>query len=104
MFFVVVILVAEASVAFLGWLFHRFETKAWYIVIAVVCPFVVLGILIETAAHIYAYRNPSYDVLYLQPDRAVGWKMVPGLHFTWAGPHCAAFEFSVPTVANSRGF
>src|SRR5262249_42736403 len=46
----------------------------------------------------------AYEVLYLQPDRVTGWKMVPNLQFTWAGPHWAALSFSVPTVANSAGF
>jgi hypothetical protein len=66
--------------------------------------FVGLLAAIELGAQIVALARPSYDVLYLQPDRAVGWKLVPDLRFTWTGFEWYADEFSVDVVTNQFGF
>jgi hypothetical protein len=58
----------------------------------------------ELFGQIYAAQHPSFDVLYLEPDRVVGWKEVPGLSWQWAGHSWYASEFSVSIHANSLGF
>ncbi len=65
----------------------------------------VVGIAgIECVGRTYAYLHPSYDVLFLQPDRVLGWKQVPGLRWTWAGSGWYAMDFSVDIETNSHGF
>lgn len=58
----------------------------------------------ELAAQAYAYFHPSYEVLAWQPDRDMGWKLVPHLHWIWAGNDWFARDFVVPLAANSYGF
>jgi hypothetical protein len=43
-------------------------------------------------------------VLSVVPDRVVGWKLLPNLHFIWTGHYWYAREFSVPVKTNSIGF
>jgi hypothetical protein len=43
--------------------------------------------LLELSAQVIALLRPSYEVLYLQPDRALGWKQVPNLRWKWTGFH-----------------
>jgi len=66
--------------------------------------FLVPILLIEVGYQVNALIRPSYDVLYFQPDRVLGWKHVPNFHWTWAGPDWYASEFSVDVEANSLGF
>src|SRR5262245_34671299 len=80
------------GVVFTAALFRRFKSSAWYAIGAIILPFAIAAVLIEICAQVYALRNPSYEVLYVQPDRPTGWKLVPNFHFIWAGPHWAAFE------------
>lgn len=61
-------------------------------------------LLIEGLGQTYAFLHPSYRVLYMQPDKVLGWKGVPGLHWTWAGHYWYARDFSVSNVTNSLGF
>src|SRR5262245_24737347 len=63
-----------------------------------------LFFLLELSAQIIALLRPSYEVLYLQPDRALGWKQVPNLHWTWTGFHWYAADFSVDVTTNASGF
>jgi lysophospholipase L1-like esterase len=66
---------------------------------------VLLGLLlVEAAGRIFLRLRPAYDVLFLQPDRALGWKQVPALEWTWAGTHWYAKDFSVEIATNSLGF
>jgi len=67
---------------------------------------VLLGLLfiLELFGQIIALFRPSYEVLYLQPDRALGWKQVPNLHWKWAGFHWYAADFSVDVKTNASGF
>jgi hypothetical protein len=62
---------------------------------------VLLGLLLllEAANQVLGVIHPSYDVLFLEPDRVVGWKQVPNLRYTWTGP-----GFSVRVDTNSLGF
>jgi len=62
----------------------------------------VLGL--EGTLQLVATIHPSYDVLFLQPDRGLGWKQVPNLEWTWAGSYWYAADFSVPVKTNSLGF
>ncbi len=48
--------------------------------------------------------RPSYDVLFMQPDKVTGWKQVPNLHWTWAGNNWYATDFSVNVETNPLGF
>lgn len=66
--------------------------------------FLVLILLIEAVYQVNALIRPSYDVLYLQPDRVLGWKHVPNFHWTWAGQDWYASEFSVNVETNPLGF
>jgi hypothetical protein len=104
LFYLLVLLLVTASVGFSVVLFRRFRARAWYAIAAIVMLVLAIVVPVEIGAQVYARLNPSYEVLYLQPDRQTGWKGVPNLQFTWAGPHWAAFQFSVPIVFNSAGF
>lgn len=66
--------------------------------------FLGLLLLIEAAGQVMALMRPSYDVLFLQPDEAVGWKQVPNLRWTWAGHSWFAADFSVEVKTNPLGF
>jgi hypothetical protein len=61
-------------------------------------------LLIEITGQLIALSRPSYEVLFLQPDRVVGWKQVPNLRWTWAGSHWYAADFSVGIETNPLGF
>ncbi len=63
----------------------------------------ILG-LFELGGQTYVSFHPAYDVLYLEPDRVVGWKEVPGLKWTWAGFYWYADEYSVQIETNAHGF
>jgi len=66
--------------------------------------FVGLLALAEGAAQVVALVRPAYDVLFLRPDRVVGWTEVPGLRWRWAGPRWYAADYTVDIEANSLGF
>jgi hypothetical protein len=104
LFYLLVLLLVAGSVGFSVALFRRFRARAWYAIAAMVMLVFTIAAPVEIGAQVYARLNPSYEVLYLEPDREIGWKGVPNLRFTWAGPHWAAFQFSVPIVFNSAGF
>jgi lysophospholipase L1-like esterase len=63
-----------------------------------------LLLLLEATGQAVALMFPSYDVLFLQPDRVLGWKQVPNLEWTWAGHHWYAADFAVRVKTNSMGF
>jgi len=67
---------------------------------------VLLGLVaaLEMGLQAIAWLRPSYDVLFLQPDRVLGWKQVPGLRWRWAGPYWYAAEFDVTVATNRLGF
>src|SRR6478752_4243016 len=66
--------------------------------------FVALLLLAEGIGQGIALLRPSYDVLFLKPDRALGWREVPGLQWTWAGHYWYAADFSVKVQTNRTGF
>jgi hypothetical protein len=88
----------------LGVLLSRFRLRGLYIFVANIVAFGLLLVAIEFIVQIYAHFHPSYYVLFLEPDREVGWKQSPGLRWTWAGQYWFAREFSVPVQTNSQGF
>jgi hypothetical protein len=66
--------------------------------------FALLLILAELILQAIALVRPSYEVLFLQPDRTLGWKHVPGHRWQWSGHHWYANEFSVTVQSNANGF
>jgi hypothetical protein len=69
--------------------------KAFKILGANILVFLVLLLLFEATLQVIALIRPSYDVLFLQPDKVLGWKQVPNHHWTWAGHNWYASDFSV---------
>ena len=66
--------------------------------------FLVLLGLLEILGQVVAWLHPSYKVLFLQPDRKLGWKQVPNLSWTATGHYWYAADFSVPIKTNPSGF
>jgi lysophospholipase L1-like esterase len=66
--------------------------------------FLALLLLAEGIGQGIALLRPSYEVLYLKPDRELGWREVPGLHWTWAGFYWYAADYSVKVQTNRAGF
>ena len=58
----------------------------------------------EAAGRVFLAIWPSYEVLFLQPERTVGWTQVPHLEWTWAGVGWYAQDYSVRIRTNSLGF
>jgi hypothetical protein len=59
---------------------------------------------VELAGQAYAALHPAYDVLYLAPNRDVGWTEVPNLRWPWSGFYWYANEYSVEIETTSWGF
>jgi hypothetical protein len=59
---------------------------------------------LEAVGQSVAMAWPSYSVVFLQPDRVLGWKQVPNLQWTWTGLEWYAADFSVNVTTNSLGF
>jgi hypothetical protein len=79
-------------------------TKAGKVVAINVLALCALLLVVEATLQGVALFRPSYDVLFLQPDRTLGWKLVPNHSFRWAGPHWYASDFSVAVSTNRHGF
>jgi len=80
------------------------KAQAFKIVGVNILVFLALLLLFEATGQVIALIRPSYDVLFLQPDKVVGWKQVPNLHWTWAGHDWYARDFTVKGETNSLGF
>ena len=78
--------------------------NALKIIIANALVFLFLLLLLEAGGQIVSLLRPSYDVLFLQPDKELGWKQVPNLSWTWAGHNWYAMDFSVQVQTNALGF
>jgi hypothetical protein len=50
------------------------------------------------------FRENAHDVLFLAPDRVVGWRHAPNLTFSWNGRNPYCIEFGVQISTNSFGF
>ena len=79
-------------------------TKTLKLVAINVLVFFGLLLLIEAAGQVVALARPSYDVLFMQPDKRVGWKQVPSFRFIWTGYDWYAAEFSVDVETSPLGF
>ncbi len=66
--------------------------------------FLVLLVLVEATGQVMTLLYPSYDVLFLQPDKVLGWKQVPNHHWPWTGVYWYAADFSVQVETNPLGF
>lgn len=78
--------------------------KLLYLAVANFAAFAALALFVETFGRVFSTLWPAYDVLFVEPDRELGWKLVPGQEFTWAGNGLYAREFSTSVRVNSRGF
>lgn len=76
----------------------------FYLLIANMLAFLIFGVVFEAAGRFFLWLRPSYEVVFLQPDRIVGWKQVPDHSFTWTGSYWYAAEFSVPVTMNPNGY
>jgi hypothetical protein len=74
------------------------------VVFGVLCA-VLIG---ELAARVVFGQPPSsttpQDVLFLTPDRVIGWKLVESFRFRWSGRNPYCVEFGVDVATNSLGF
>ena len=102
-YFLFLIFVAT-GILLLGLGIYRFGAGIFYLLAGNMIALISFAIPIEVAGQIYAYRHPAYDVLAWQPDRVVGWKLVPNLQWVWTGYYWYARDFSVPVKTNSLGF
>lgn len=82
----------------------RARRRKWFYLVLGLLPLLLPLFLFEAAGRIVLLLWPTYDVLFLEPDRAVGWKQVPNLEWTWAGVHWYANDYSVRIKTNSLGF
>jgi hypothetical protein len=78
--------------------------KFAYLAVANALVLLVAALAVEIAGRLFLLARPSYEVVFLQPDRAVGWRGVPNLRWTWAGTDWYARDFSVRVETNSHGF
>lgn len=79
-------------------------SKILKIVAANLAVLAALAGLIEAALQGYSFVRPSYEVLFLQPHRILGWTQVPNFRYTWAGSFWYSVDFSVDITTNSLGF
>ena len=78
--------------------------KAFKLILINILIFLVALSPFEVIGQILILIRPSYEVLFLQPDKVVGWKQVPNFQWTWAGQYWYAADFSVPIKTNALGF
>ena len=91
-------------VCYLGFLVHRYRWQALHIVAAMALCAGLLLVVAGVAARMYVASRPGYRVMFLEPDREVGWKQIPDHEWIWTGTHWYAREFSVEIKTNSHGF
>jgi len=78
--------------------------RAVHVVAVNVAVLIVLTAFAEAVGQCVAAAWPAYDVLFVSPDRELGWKLTPGLSWTWTGHRRIALEFSAEGHANALGF
>ncbi|MFT5155148.1 MAG: hypothetical protein ACI841_005158, partial [Planctomycetota bacterium] len=66
--------------------------------------FLLPVILLELAMQSVALLYPSHHVLFLEPDRALGWKHFTQFEWDWQGYHWYAADYDVSIQSNSLGF
>jgi hypothetical protein len=72
--------------------------------LAVVASVVVLEALVRAWVPAVPFTEPARDVLFLEPDRNVGWKHPRDFAFLWKGRNPYCIEFRVDVTTNSFGF
>lgn len=92
------------TILLLGFALYRYGAKVFYLLLGNAIGLLSFLLPLETAGQVYASFHPAYDVLAWQPDRVVGWKLVPNLQWVWAGYYWYARDFSVLIKTNSLGF
>jgi hypothetical protein len=78
--------------------------RAWFYVVLALLPLLLSLLLIEMGGRVFLALWPAHDVLFLEPDRAVGWKQVANLQWTWSGTDWFARDYSIPVHTNALGF
>lgn len=78
--------------------------RAWYSFVLGTVSLLLTLLVIEAAGRVFLAIWPSYDVLFLEPERGVGWTQVPNLEWTWAGVDWYAKDYSARIRTNSLGF
>ncbi len=79
-------------------------SKTLKVIVANMAVLAVLVVVIEAALQGFSFVRPSYEVLFLQPHRILGWTQVPDFKYTWAGSFWYSVDFSVDITTNSLGF
>jgi len=102
--YLVFLIASLGGLIFVLVLLVRLGPQGGYVLVGMALSALLCAGMIELSFHAYAFLRPGYQVVFLQPDRFVGWKQVPNLRWTWTGVYFAAFDFSVPIVTNALGF
>lgn len=100
----VILCTVGATVLFVGLLLARFGRRALFALAPIAAAGILGAVCTEIGGQLYAGSRPAHDVLFLQPDRDLGWIHVPGMELTWGGHEWYAIDFSVPMKFNSQGF
>jgi hypothetical protein len=74
------------------------------VVLAVGASIAVLELAVRAARPDLPFTEPAHDVLFLEPDRSVGWKHPGDFSFFWNGRNPYCIEFRVQVATNSFGF
>jgi lysophospholipase L1-like esterase len=103
---IVVLLLVMGLAALTVAILRSFPLRRALALLAVSVPLLlaVPAMVIEIAGQLYAALHPGYEVVFLEPDRTVGWRQVPGLEWVWTGMSWYADDYSVPIKTNSWGF
>jgi len=78
--------------------------RAWYSFVLGSVSVLITLLVVEAAGRVFLAIWPSYDVLFLQPERTVGWTQVPHMEWIWAGVNWYAKDYSTRIRTNSLGF
>jgi hypothetical protein len=97
-------ILAALVAVYLAALFWRFRRRALLLLAAQATLLLGVAALLEAGGQLWALFHPAYRVLFLEPDRDLGWTLAPGLRFVWTGTEWYARDFSVPVTVNSLGF
>lgn len=103
---IVVLLLATGLTVLSAAILWSFPLRRALALLAVNVPLLLaaFALVVEIAGQLYAALHPGYHVVFLEPDRAVGWRQVPGLDWVWTGMSWYADDYSVPVKTNAWGF
>jgi hypothetical protein len=83
---------------------HRFRHAAAATTLAVIVSGGALELGVRLWMPQFPLTEPAHDVLFLTPDRTVGWKHPESFTFFWNGRNPYCIEFRVPVTTNNFGF